>query len=110
MKKSIKFFGAILLASFIISSCGTNAKDIKLSDLDESCDYIEAMINCAEEMIAIRGDKNISDLTDEVKEEFEAISDKVEDIEKACKKKYTRAEVEECSRFEEMKKLGDKVR
>ena len=33
LNKSITFFGAILFASSIITSCGTDVKDIKLSDL-----------------------------------------------------------------------------
>ena len=105
LKKSIIFFGAILFASFIITSCGTDAKDIKLSDLDGPCDYVEAGITCAKEVLAIR------DAHPDKKgwKEAEDILDKYLVIGAAMKTKYTRAEVEECGSFEELQKLSRRL-
>ena len=110
MKNSITFLGVILFSSLMLSSCGTDAKDIKLSDLDTACDYVEAMIICAEEMTEIKGNKERrSELSDDEQDEYKEVWDKFRDVSKACRKKYTKAEVEECDDFEELDKLMDEL-
>jgi bacterioferritin (cytochrome b1) len=44
--------------------------------------------------------ESYSDLSDEEKEHAGMLKDKLRDIKKAAKKKYTRAELEECEGFE----------
>jgi Spy/CpxP family protein refolding chaperone len=110
MKKITTFLGAALFASLILSSCGTDAKDIKLSDLDTACDYVEAMIICAEEMTEIKGDHdNRSDLSKDEQEEYKEISQKMRDVSQACRKKFTKAEVKECDDYDELDKLMDEL-
>ena len=87
--------------SFMFVGCGQSASDIKLSDLDAACDYVEAFNIVADEMIEMEETyESYSDLSDEEKEHAGMLKDKLRDIKKAAKKKYTRAELEECEGFE----------
>lgn len=108
MTRKFTFIGVLLAFSLIISSCGTNAEDIKLSDLETACDYVDAQIVCAEAIIDMGEDKDFSDFDEwleEDKEELEAIKKKVVEIRAAFRKKYTEAEFKECDSYEELLKL-----
>ena len=52
--------------SFMFVGCGQSASDIKLSDLDAACDYVEAFNIVADEMIEMEETyESYSDLSDE---------------------------------------------
>ena len=110
MKKIILFLTLATLP-FLFNSCGTDAKDIQVSDLETPCDYVDAWVQCVEEMIEIKGDKKEpSEFTAEEKAEFEAIEDKMREIRKAARKKYSLKEVKECENFKKLDELKDKLR
>ena len=99
MKNLFMFFAVAF--SFMFVGCGQSASDIKLSDLDAACDYVEAFNIVADEMIEMEETyESYSDLSDEEKEHACMLKGKLRDIKKAAKKKYTRAELEECEGFE----------
>ncbi len=110
MKKITTFLGVFLFAALILSSCGTDAKDINVSDLDTPCDYIDAMLVCAEEMTEIKGDQDYDDLSKDDKKEMDAIRDKFKEIGKAGQKKFDKDEVRDCDGFDKLDDLMDELR
>ncbi|MDA9881241.1 hypothetical protein N9C33_00420 [Crocinitomicaceae bacterium] len=58
----------VVAFSFMFVGCGQSASDIKLSDLDAACDYVEALNIVADEMIEMEETyESYSDLSDEEK-------------------------------------------
>jgi len=103
------FFGAVIFASFMLTSCSQEPTEIKLSDLDTACDYQDAIEKCLDAIIEIKDDNNIntalsssnvSELPEEQQEIMRQLESKWMEIELAAKKKFTTAEMEECPNFE----------
>ena len=93
-------FVAMSFASMIMLSCTQKAEDIKLSNLKTACDYIDAMEKISDAAIKTKGDKSKGDLSQEDKNYLKVLKNKIEDIGGSAEKKYTLAELEECSNFE----------
>ena len=109
MKNLKTIFGAVIFASFMLTSCSQKPTEIKLSDLDTACDYVDAIEKCIDAIIEIKGDKKfISELPEE-KQEYAQLKEKLKEIEKAAKKKFTEAEVKECENFESTQKKYDSL-
>jgi hypothetical protein len=111
MMKKIILFLTLATLPFLFNSCGTDAKDIQVSDLETPCDYVDAWVQCVEEMIEIKGDKkDESEFSAEEKAEYEAVEDKMREIRKAARKNYSLKEVKECENFKKLDELKDKLR
>ena len=46
MKKVMTTLGAIIIASAMLLSCSQKPTEIKLSDLNTACDYVDAIEKC----------------------------------------------------------------
>ena len=105
MKKRIIVFktALLMLLTMFLNSCSTNPEDIKLNDLKTSCDYVDAMNKIYDQMIKIKEDKKANELAPEKKSEMEVWTKKLREIALAASKKYTEAEVKECTNFEKLK-------
>ena len=88
MKKLMMIFGAIVLASFIFTSCGSKSKkveDIKMDEITDVCDCIETNIILMEELIEIYdGIDDIKQLDDAQKAKLETIYEIVEELRVKC--------------------------
>lgn len=104
MKKFTLALGAILFMSLIFTGCGTDAKDIKLSDLEEVCDYTEAMNIVVDEALEIMDGRKRDDLSEKEKAEIKELRHKFRDISRAADKKYTKAELKECDDYKDLRK------
>ena len=120
MKKKIFFLGI----SILLITCKQEPEDIKLSDMNNACDYL----NATEIIIdAILEKTKWEDLTDEEKEgdnfilkdprcescnlyisknkleEIKILLEKIKDLDNAASKKYTIEELKECNNFDKLK-------
>ena len=102
MKNTTTFFVSILFASLVLSGCSSDPKDIKLSDLETVCDYVDAAEKVMDAAISIGEKKDLKNLSKEDKEELKALEKKIEEIGKAAEKKFTKAEAQECKSFEKV--------
>lgn len=107
--KSSHFLPFVFLM-FTTMACSDRPEDIKLSDLDTACDYIDAIERCADVILKIM-DGNDFDELDELKEEsverLENLTLKIQQIGRAADKKYTSDELEECPNFEDVEDKFD---
>ena len=108
MKNLAKSIAVVLFASMGAIGCTQKPEDIKLSELESTCDYVDAIEICVDAAIEMMGDKEFEDLSEEEKEYLEVIEDKLEDIERAGSKKFTESEVKECPNFERVKEKVEK--
>jgi uncharacterized lipoprotein YajG len=104
MKNLKTIFGTVIFASFMLTSCSQKPTEIKLSDLDTVCDYVDAIEKCVDAIIEIKDDKtDISELPEEKQEYARQLMEKLRQIEKAGEKKFTNAEAKECKNYEAIK-------
>ena len=80
-------FGAVIFASFMLTSCSQKPTEIKLSDLDTACDYVDAIEKCVDAIIELK------DYEGELPEEKQEYA-------RQLNEKITEADVEECKNFE----------
>ena len=105
MKNLKTIFGVVIFASFMLTSCSQKPTEIKLSDLDTACDYMDAIEKCVDAIIEIKDDKrSISELTEEKQEYARQLKKKIREIEKAGSKKFTKAEAKECKNYDGISK------
>ena len=99
MKNLKMIFGAVIFASFMLTSCSQKPTEIKLSDLDTACDYVDAIEKCVDAIIELKDYEG--ELPEEKQEYARQLNEKITEIGKAAdKKKITEADVEECKNFE----------
>ena len=103
MKKGIKFLTVALIASATLASCSQKPEDIKISDLDSVCDYVNAMESVVDAVIKVRTNKDLQDLSEEEKEYLDVLKKKLNEIGESAEK-FSRTEAEECSNFELLQK------
>ena len=109
MKKIMTILGVALFASMIMGGCAQKPENIKLSDLETVCDYLDAMGKCGDAMIKTMENKKREDLSQEDKDYMNVLRDKMKDINKAAVKKYTDEEAKECPSFEAVKEKMAKI-
>ena len=113
MKTFTTSFTAIIFALSILTSCGVAALDIDVSELEEPCDFADAMLTCMEEVSELVGDDDYDDLKGDDKKMAEKLMKKVEKIKKAISKEANKDDdflddVEDCDSFKEFEEiLGD---
>ncbi len=101
MKKLMTIFGAMLIASFMLTSCSQNPTEIKISDLKTACDYLHAAEKCMDALIELKGEvKDFDELPENKQKYAEQVYEKMEEILEAAEKKYTEKEGMECKSFE----------
>jgi hypothetical protein len=110
MKKFTTSFAAIIFALSILTSCGVAALDIDVSELEEPCDFADAMLTCMEEVSELAGDDDYDDLKGDDKKMAEKLMKKVEKIKKAIFKEANKDDdflddVEDCDSFKEFEEI-----
>ena len=87
MRTFLTSFAAVVLALSFLSSCGTAAKDIDVTKLEEACDFADAMLTCATELDAMSSEvKEGEEPTKDQEAAEKVITDKMEAIRKAFDK------------------------
>lgn len=111
MKKIFIVTGILVLTSFLLTSCGGGATNIKVSKLEDACDHVDAMISCHEAVLSIIDEKDdIYDLSMDELDELGYLSKKVDMIERhASKEKIDRDEMEECDNWKELEDLKEQL-
>lgn len=94
-----KYLTLILLSSMINVSCAQKPEDVKISDLQTACDYMNALEKVIDAAIKIGGNRSSEDLSQKDKDYLKVLFAKAEEIGEAAAKKYTAAEVENCPNF-----------
>jgi hypothetical protein len=92
----------LILLFFNLSSCENSSSDVKLNELNSSCDYVNTTNNILDQIINLRGEKTDEQLTTEEKIKLEEWQVKLKQIGKAGNKKYTQAEFKECPNYENL--------
>ena len=110
MKTFTTSFTAIIFALSILTSCGVAALDIDVSELEEPCDFADAMLTCMEEVSELAGDDDYDDLKGDDKKMAEKLMKKVEKIKKAISKEANKDDdflddVEDCDSFKEFEEI-----
>ena len=111
-KKSNIYIFFSILSLAILSSCGgSSAEDIKVSELENACDFTDAMNTCFKEVIALKGDaESADDLTEEDQKRGLRLMRKIQKIEKALKKSgLEKSDLEECPNYEETEELAEEL-
>jgi len=106
--KKLSYILSVGLLSTGLFSCGggDSALDIKVEDLESSCDFVDALHQVSEEMVAFIED---GELSDDEKETFTKLQEKGEEIDKIARDKFERSEAEQCKNWEEMRKQSEKL-
>lgn len=108
----ISHFLPFVFLMFAVMACSDRPEDIKLSDLDTACEYIDAVERCADVILKIMDGKDFDDL-DDLKEEsverLENLTFKIQQIVRAADKKYTTDELEECPNYDDVEDKFDLI-
>jgi len=112
MRKFLTSFAAVVLALSFLSSCGddtqANAKDIKVEDLKEPCDFSDAMLKALTEAAALKEEmaKNEGEDTKEQKASMKELEDIFKKMEKAFDGlKLKDEDIKECDSYKALEKL-----
>jgi glutamine synthetase type III len=110
MRTFLTSFAAVVLALSFLSSCGTAAKDIDVTKLEEACDFADAMLTCATELDAMSSEaKEGEEPTEDQKAAAKVITDKMEAIRKAFDNTDLKMkDMKECPAFDKADKLMNK--
>ena len=106
MKTFTTSLAAIIFALSILTSCGPAAQDIDITELKEPCDFADAMLTVANEIIELTGgDKNKRphDLDEEDEEKMRALWKKGDVIRKWAK--FLEIDYDDINECPSMKKL-----
>jgi hypothetical protein len=109
MKTNYTIYLICLVFIFTSLGCSQNPKDIKLSDLQTACEYIDAISQVCDAAIDIKGDKKVKDLSEEDKKKYQDLETKAYQIAFAGGKKYTPAEFKECPKQKELEEKLEKA-
>lgn len=130
MKNKSLLLVSLIMVAAIMTSCGNkkeknekkdkkeSALDIDLDDLKTACDYCEAAEKCIDEMIAIHDEyeenTKIDELSNNDRDDLEALEDKLDDIGDDLSKKFDNGEIsksdmEECDACERADKKHRKI-
>jgi hypothetical protein len=77
MKKVMTTLGAIIIASAMLLSCSQKPTEIKLSDLNTACDYVDAIEKCFDALIELKGEnENFDDLPEDQQDQVFSVAHK----------------------------------
>ena len=110
MRTFLTSFAAVVLALSFLSSCGTAAKDIDVTKLEEACDFADAMLTCATELDAMSSEvKEGEEPTEDQAAAVKVIMDKMEAIGKAFDKTdLKKDDMKACPAYDKADKLMNK--
>jgi len=111
MKKIFIITGILVFTSFLLTSCGGGATNIKVSKLEDACEHVDALISCHEAVLNIVDEKDdIYDLSMDELDELGYLGKKVDMIERhASKVKIDRKDMKECDNWEELEDLKEQL-
>ena len=110
MRTFLTSFAAVVLALSFLSSCGTAAKDIDVTKLEEPCDFADAMLTCATELDAMSSEvKEGEEPTKDQEAAVKVLTDTMDAILKAFGvTDMGYAAIKECPAFDKADKLMNK--
>ena len=114
MKKISTYLASALLTLVVFTSCSSDPAEIDVTNLEEPCDFVDAMQDIAEAgfeiLESVKGDE--SKLTDDDKERSEALQKKMgEVIEEAGKKEIDFNDCKDYKAYQEkVEELEEKMR
>lgn len=99
------------VATIGLTSCGgESAEDIKVEDLKEACDCVDAMTTITDEMLSIvDGVEDEKDLSEDDKKKIETLSEKMQEVSKHCKSEFDKDEAKDCDGADELKEKGEEL-
>ena len=106
MKKTYAILSSLLCITLLLTNCSQKLEEIKLSDLKTVCDYVDAIENIFDEIIEISSKE--SSISKDDKEQIKSLMNKLEDINEAGGRKYTKKEMMECEGFNRIKEKAKK--
>jgi len=97
MKKLRSALLSPILMLVVFASCSSNPEDINITDLEEPCDFIDAIGQCLDAIIEIaEGVDSPDKLSEDDKNRIEALSKKSEEISKKFAEKFDGDEGLDC--------------
>jgi hypothetical protein len=101
MRTFLNSFAAVVLALSFLTSCGTDAKDIKVADLETACDYADAMTSVASAIVELQAEvKEGEEPTPEQEKEKKDLDAKMNEITQAAiNKEVSFEEVKACEGY-----------
>jgi len=97
MKKFSTYLASALLMMVIFTSCSSNPENINITDLEEPCDFVDAIGQCLDAIIEIaEGVDSPDKLSEDDKNRIEALSKKSEEISKKFAEKFDGDEGLDC--------------
>ena len=90
MKKFSTYLASALLTLVVFTSCSSDPAEIDVAQLEEPCDYLDAMEAVVDEVLAIQKSVNgdPSKLTEDDLKRGQALSEKMEELGMAAYEKF----------------------
>jgi hypothetical protein len=110
MKQIYLVAGTLLIMSFM-TGCGNKAEKIKVSQLEDACDHVDALISCTEAILDIVDEKeDIYNLSIDEVDQINYLTKKMNLIERhARKEKISHSDMEDCESWKELEDLRDQI-
>ena len=111
MKKICIISGIVFFASFLLTSCGNKAENIKVSELEDACDHVDATISCTEAVLDIINDKDdIYDLSRDEFDKLEYLGRKIDLIDQhASKAKISQGDMKDCENYKKLEEFQKQI-
>jgi len=104
MKKLSTYLASALFMMVVLSSCSSSPEDINVADLEEPCEYVDAMEDCLDAMLEIKdGVDSPDELSESDKNRGQALAKKLEEIMNEGQEKFGRNEPD-CPNNEEIQR------
>ena len=102
MKKLSSYLACTLFMAVVLSSCSTSPENINVADLEEPCEFVDAMEECLDAMLEIKeGVDSPDELSEPDKNRGQALAEKLEEIMNEGERKFGRDEPD-CPNNEEV--------
>jgi len=89
MKKFSAYLASALLMSVVFTSCSSSPEDINVADLEEPCEFVDAIEDCADALLDIvEGIDSPNQLSESDRDRGQALTEKLEEIAETASKKF----------------------
>jgi hypothetical protein len=104
----MKFLNIAILSLTLLGltfvSCESTADSIETDKLETVCDHVNALDDVTGEMLDRLGMDKPKDLEGDDKTQYDKLHDKMEEVQKAMKKRFKTAEIKDCPGYDVVKR------
>jgi len=111
MKKVLALVSVVFIASFLLTGCGGKAEKIKVSNLEDACDHVDAMITINEAILDLVDDENYKyDMSMDDMRKMDYLRYKMMMVQAhADEEKISYKDMKDCESWEELEKIEEEI-